>query len=132
MDKFPVNTRRCFKVVTTLLTSKQCCINVKTTSFAYWVVQSLCCGTQLDEKKKVPFLVFFISIFKMSNYDCHIADIKHPLLEAPLKYPTLFFNKPSIFQITNAITRRVSVTGDLNITLESNRANDIVPRNVTK
>ena len=32
----PVSTRRCFDVVTTLLTSKQRCIDVKTTSCACW------------------------------------------------------------------------------------------------
>ena len=32
----PASTRRCFDVVTTLLTSKQRWINVRTTSCAYW------------------------------------------------------------------------------------------------
>ena len=34
---FPVTTRRCFDVVTTVCGRQQRCYNVKTTSCAYWV-----------------------------------------------------------------------------------------------
>ena len=36
------HTKFCFNVVTTFLTSKRRCINVKTTSCAYWVYPVLC------------------------------------------------------------------------------------------
>ena len=40
-DYNPVSKRCCFNLVTTLSTSKQRCINVKTTLCAYWEIDNV-------------------------------------------------------------------------------------------
>ena len=88
---YPSNTRRRFNVVTTLLTSEQRCINVKTTSCAYWDMITRILMLELLSFFSFPCLNFILSLFGLFLFKIWRSSIfknnKNKPSSSPCKVP---------------------------------------------